>query len=187
MSTTLAAQTPVLDECCHGVSLITSAPRCVKSTWLNMGTEKGLFFWFIGSPQVLFSRFTVRNLLLPCGCLWWVCGQGTTSQVDDASPENWRVSKDGVSEMLISTAVFPPACWTAGSLPSLWLFNAGPSQAQTSWQREAFPLSVRKHRSSATSSLREARLKHSQKMQEDQPDSRICQKPPEFLLAKKKN
>lgn len=89
--------------------------------------------------------------------------------------------------MLICTAVFPPACWTAGSLPSLWLFNAGPSQAQTSWQREAFPLSVRKHRSSATSSLREARLKHSQKMQEDQPDSRICQKPPEFLLAKKKN
>lgn len=136
---------------------------------------------------MLFSRFTVRNLLLLCGCLWWVCGQGTTSQVDDVSPENWRVNKDRVSEMLISTAVFPPACWTAGSLPSLWLFNAGPSQAQTSWRREAFPLSVRKHRSSATSSLREARLKHSQKMQEDQPDSRICQKPPEFLLAKKKN
>lgn len=87
--------------------------------------------------------------------------------------------------MLISTVVFPSARWTAGSLPSLWLFNAGPSRAQTSWRREAFPLSVRKHRSSATSSLQEARLNRSQKMQEDQPDSRICQKPPEFLFIEK--
>lgn len=75
--------------------------------------------------------------------------------------------------------------------------SAGPGQAQTSWRREAFPLSVRKHRSSATSSLQEARLKHSplppphtptppQKMQEEQPDSRICQKPlNSFYRAKK--
>lgn len=51
---------------------------------------------------------------------------------------------------------------------------------------EAFPLSVRKHRSSATSLLQEARLNRSQKMQEDQPDSRICQKPLNSFYRKRK-
>lgn len=156
MSVMLAAQTPVLDECCHlGHFNHICTKVCHKHMVACWHRERSCMCCF------LISQYETS-------CCYVDDGGGSEVQVRPARltkhlGEKWWVSKDGVSEMLISTAVLPPTCWTAGSLPSLWLFNAGTSQAQTSWRREAFPLSVRKHRSSATSSLPEARLKHSQK------------------------
>lgn len=97
------------------VRLITSAaPRCVTRTqngW-NVGTEEG-HFWAVAHEVVDGSGFNVQQARLT------------------KHPLN-KVSKLHVSEMLISAALLPPVLRTAGSLPSLWLFNAGPSQAQTS-------------------------------------------------------
>lgn len=103
--------------------LITSAaPRRVTrtQTWWDTGTEEGLF-WAVA---------------LDCETCWWVdVVDGSVVYVQQArvtkDPLN-KVSKGHVSEMLISAALLPPLLGTAGSLPSLWLFNAGPSQAQTS-------------------------------------------------------
>lgn len=49
-------------------------------------------FWYTCPPQVLFSGFGLRNPLIAV-CV--VCGEGTTGQVDEASPEKWWLSKDG--------------------------------------------------------------------------------------------
>lgn len=88
--------------------------------------------------------------------------------------------------MLIGTAVFPPACWTAGSLPSGSLMQ-GPARPKHPDGERLFP-----YQSGNTAPpLHPLYKKHDssipKKMQEDQPDSRICQKPPEFLLSKMKN
>lgn len=88
--------------------------------------------------------------------------------------------------MLISTALFPPACWTAGSLPSLWLFNVGPSQAQTSWRR-GFSLI-----SQETPLLRHILFTRSTTQPFPKNAGRPARlqdlsKAPEFLLSKKKN
>lgn len=43
----------------------------------------------------LVHMFATSVVSLLCGCLWCVCGQGTTGQADKASPEKWWLSKDG--------------------------------------------------------------------------------------------
>lgn len=140
------ARPPLAAKNCHMmnvvilVSLITSTAKCVRSTWSKLAV----------TATFIFSTWVRRNHLHVCG------KKGTRPGWQHVS---WKtVDKRLVGKMLISPAVLPPV----GSLLSLWLFNAGPSQAQTSWRREAFPLSVRKHRFSATSSL-QARLNHSPK------------------------
>lgn len=84
-----------------------------------------------------------------------------------------KVSKGHISEMLISAVLLPPSLGTAGSLPSLWLFNAGPARPKHPDAEKLFPYQsgntappphpfYKKHDSSIP-----------KKMQEGQPDSRI--------------
>lgn len=89
--------------------------------------------------------------------------------------------------MLISTAVFPPLSEQQAPFPLSGSLMQGPARPKHPDGEKLFP-----YQSGNTAPPpHPLYMKHDssipKKMQEGQPDSRICQKPPEFLLSKKKN